>query len=154
MRTHLFAALLFLLGATVASARPHCTFRVHLGANEHDGEVFAQPVRSLTGKDVFIEKTAWLSERDVLAFIPYRAPDGSYGALLQLDDHGRTVLDTLSVEHRGGALFIFLNGRALTEMRIDRRVSDGKIYLPSGLAAADIKLMAKDWKIIGGRKKK
>jgi hypothetical protein len=74
--------------------------------------------------------------------------------LLQLDDHGRTVLDTLSVERRGSYLFVFLNGRPVTELQVDRRVSDGKIYLPSGLTAADIKSMDKDWKLIGGRKKK
>ena len=118
-----------------------------------DGAVFAQPIRSLTGREVYIEKTAWLSERDVKLY-PYRAADGSYGALLELDDHGRTVLDTLSVEHRGAVLYVFLNGRPLTELQIDRRNKDGKIYLASGLTEADIKLMNKDWKLIGGKKKK
>jgi hypothetical protein len=36
---------------------------------------------------------------------------------------------------------------------VDRRVSDGKIYLPSGLTAIDIQLMSKDWKLVGKRKK-
>lgn len=153
MRNALGAALLFLLTAS-ASAAPHCTFRAHLAANENDGAAFASPIRSLSGKSIFIEKTAWLTERDVKAFYPYRSPDGaSYGALLQLDDHGRTVLDTLSVERRGSSLFIFVDGRALTELQVDRRVSDGKIYLASGLTESDIKLMAKDWKLLGRRKK-
>ncbi len=153
MRNALPAALLFLLASSAALASGHCTFRVHVGANKNDGAVFAQPFRSVNGKSVFIEKTAWLSERDVKSFYPYHAADGSYGALLQLDDHGRTVLDTLSVERRGTTLFVFVDGRPLTELQVDRRVSDGKIYLPSGLTQADIKLMAKDWKIIGRKKK-
>jgi len=62
-------------------------------------------------------------------------------------------LDTLSVEHRGSFLFIFVNGRPLTELQVDRRVSDGKIYLSSGLTAIDIQLMSKDWKLLGKRKK-
>jgi hypothetical protein len=123
-------------------------------ANAHDSSVFAQPIHSLGGGDVFIDKTASLSEHDVRSFSPYRAPDGSYGALLQLDDHGRTVLDTLSMEHRGSYLFVFINGRAVTQLQVDRRVSDGKIYLASGLTEADIRSMAKDWKLIGSRKKK
>ena len=154
MRSLLIAALIFGLGMEGAAAKGHCAFRVHLEANARDGSVFAQPLRSLRGTSVFIEKTAWLSERDVKSFYPYRAADGSYAALLQLDDHGRTVLDTLSVEHRGAYLYVFLNGRPLTELQIDRRVSDGKIYLASGLTAADLKLMNKDWKLISGRKKK
>ncbi|MBA3650723.1 MAG: hypothetical protein H0W66_04385 [Chthoniobacterales bacterium] len=154
MRTLLVAALFFALGLSAEAGSGHCTFRVHVEANQRDGAVFAQPIRSLTGRDVFIEKTAWLSERDVKRYYPYRAADGSYGALLELDDHGRTVLDTLSVEHRGAILYVFLNGRPLTELQIDRRNKDGKIYLASGLTGADIKSMHKDWKLIGGRKKK
>ena len=154
MRSLPIAALFLVLAMRADSGSQHCTFRVHVAANANDGSVFAQPIRSHTGRDVFIEKTAWLSERDVKSYYPYRAADGSYAALLQLDDHGRTVLDTLSVERRGSYLFVFLNGRPLTELQVDRRVADGKIYLPSGLTEADIKLMNKDWKLIGGRMKR
>jgi len=148
------AALACLLVAPADAASRHCVFRVHVEANARDGSVFSQSVRSLTGRNVFIEKTPWLSERDVKTFATYRAPDGSYGALLSLDDHGKTILDTLSMERRGSSLFIFLNGRLLTQLLIDRRVSDGKIYLASGLTEADAKLMAKDWKPIGDREKR
>jgi hypothetical protein len=154
MRSLLAVVLCFSLPAGLEAGARHCTFRVHVAANQNDGSAFAQPIRSLSGRDVFIEKTAWLSERDVKSYYPYRAADGSYAALLQLDDHGQTVLDTLSVERRGSYLFVFLNGRPVTELQVDRRVSDGKIYLPSGLTKADIKLMNKDWKLIGRGKKK
>jgi len=95
----------------------------------------------------------WISERDIVAFSPYPATNGTYGALFQLDEHGRVVLDTLSVEHRGRLLFVFINGRPITELEIDKRVSDGKIYIPSGLTSADIELMKKDWRMIGQRKR-
>jgi hypothetical protein len=91
----------------------------------------------------------WISEQDVTAFSPYPAPDGTYGALIQLDEHGRVVLDTLSIERRGSFLFVFINGRLITELNVDKRVADGKIYIPSGLSAADIDLMKKDWRLIG-----
>ncbi|PYJ23412.1 MAG: hypothetical protein DME20_03090 [Verrucomicrobia bacterium] len=95
----------------------------------------------------------WISEQDVLAFSSYQAQNGTYGALIQLDEHGRVVLDTLSVERRGSFLFVFINGRLITELEVDRRVSDGKIYIPSGLTAADIDLMKKDWRLIGQPKR-
>src|SRR5262249_34272955 len=123
-------------------------------AKEHDSSVFAQPVRSLTGRSVYIEKTPWITERDVQKYYPYRAADGTYAALLELDDHGRTILDSLSVEHRGSFPYVFVNGRPLTEFQIDRRVSDGRIYLLSGLTETDIKLMNEDWKLIGGKPRK
>ncbi len=64
------------------------------------------------------------------------------------------MLDTLSIERRGTFLFIQVNGRRITEMQIDRRVSDGRIYLPSGLTAADIESMRRDWRLMGERKSK
>jgi hypothetical protein len=137
------------------AAKPrHCMFRVHAQANPHDTEIFATSVRAqLSGKDVAIEKMPRISERDVIAFYPYPAKDGTYGALLQLDEHGRIALDALSIERRGSFLFVFVNGRPVTELEIDRRVSDGKIYIASGLTAADIDLMKKDWRVIGQRRR-
>jgi len=138
-----------------AAAKPrHCTFRVHAQANAQDADVFSMPARTTSsGKDVAIQKTPWITEHDVTAFSPYPAKDGTFGALFQLDDHGRVVLDTLSVERRGGFLFVFINGRMITELQIDKRVSDGKIYVPSGLTAADVELMKKQWRLPGERKR-
>jgi hypothetical protein len=145
--------LVFAVSESAAKQR-HCTFRVHTQANPRDTEVFAKSVRAqLSGKSVAIEKTPWISENDVVAFSAYPAADGTYGALFQLDEHGRVVLDTLSVERRGSLLFVFINGRPITELEIDKRVSDGKIYIPSGLTSADIELMKKDWRTIGQRKR-
>lgn len=150
------AIVLCLLWAAVAGVakQRHCTFRVHAQADSRDTEAFATSGRTqVPGKEIVIEKTPWISEHDVSAFSPYPGQDGTYGALIQLDEHGRVVLDTLSVERRGRFLFVFINGRFVTELQIDKRVSDGKIYIPSGLTAADIDLMKKDWRLIGQTKK-
>jgi len=151
----LFALCLLWAPVAGVAKQSHCTLRVHAQANPRDTEVFATSVRTqVSGKEVAIEKMPWISERDVMAFSSYTANDGTYGALLQLDDHGRVVLDTLSVERRGGFLFVFINGRFITQLEIDKRVSDGRIYIPSGLTAADIELMKKDWRLIGQKKKR
>jgi hypothetical protein len=157
LRYALAICLLLALPAprVAAAAKPrHCTLRIHAQANPRDTDTFATSVRAqVSGKDVAIEKMPWLSERDVIAFGPYPAGNGTFGALLQLDEHGRVVLDTLSVERRGSFLFIFVNGRPITELEIDKRVSDGKIFIPSGLTAADIESMKRDWRLIGQRKR-
>jgi hypothetical protein len=149
-----FAFCLVFAAAEGTAKQRHCTFRVHAQANARDTEAFATSVRAqVSGKTVAMEKTPWISERDVMAFSPYPAANGTYGALFQLDEHGRVVLDTLSVERRGSLLFVFINGRSITELEIDKRVSDGKIFIPSGLTSADIELMKKDWRTIGERKR-
>jgi len=149
-----FAFCLVFAAAEGVAKQRHCTFRLHAQANAKDTEVFATSVHAqLSGKEVAIEKVPRVSENDVIAFYPYTAANGTYGALFQLDDHGRVALDTLSIERRGSLLFVFINGRPITELEIDKRVSDGKIYIPSGLTSADIELMKKDWRMIGQRKR-
>jgi hypothetical protein len=139
---------------TGSAKQRHCMLRVHAQANQRDTAVFATSVRAqVSGKDVAIEKMPRISEQDVIAFYPYAAANGTYGALFQLDEHGRVALDALSIERRGSFLFVFINGRPITELEIDKRVSDGKIYVPSGLTGADIDLMKKDWRLIGQRKR-
>jgi hypothetical protein len=149
-----FALCLVFAAAEGVAKQRHCTFRLHAQANPKDTDVFATSVRTrVSGKDVAIEKIPRISENDVMAFYPYTAANGSYGALFQLDEHGRVALDALSVERKGSLLFVFINGRPITELEIDRRVSDGKIYIPSGLTSADIELMKKDWHMMGQRKR-
>lgn len=139
----------------VAAKDRHCQLRLHTEANLHDTMAFATSVSAkFSGQNVAIERAARINESNVTGFYPYHAADGSFGALVQLDEHGRVALEALSIERRGGLLFVFVNGRPITELQIDKRVSDGKIYIASGLTEADIKSMKKDWRLIGEHKRK
>ncbi len=152
-RAWVIALAVFPLLPMAEAKSRHCSFQVHTEANPSDSAAFAGAVRAtVSGKEVVIEKAASITESEVVSFSVYRAPDGTFGALLRLDDHGRTILDTLSVERRGSLLFLFMNGRPLTELQIDKRVSDGQIYIPSGLTPEDLKLMKSDWKFVGPKK--
>ena len=147
--------LLFCLAAPAFGKPRHCMLRVHAEANPRDTSVFSSSVRAqLSGKEVAIERTARITEGDVVAFYPYPLGNGNFGVLLQLDEHGRVALDALSIERRGGFLFVFINGRAITELQIDKRVSDGQLYIASGLSSADIELMKKDWHLIGSKRRR
>jgi hypothetical protein len=156
MRRLLACTVVALLGLAAAeAAKPKCTVRAHVEANVNDGEVFATPLRwPMTGKNIVIEKVPTISENDVVSFRPYPARDGSYGVLFQLNDHGKLALDTLSVERRGKFLYLIVNGRPAAEFQIDRRVSDGQLYVASGLTAADVELMKKQWPLMPERKKR
>jgi hypothetical protein len=155
MKRAVACAIFTLLCAGVSEGRkPHCTLRAHLEANARDGAPFSSQIISpVSGRRVVIQKTPVIWERDVVAFRPYQAADSSYGVLFQLNDHGKLALDTLSVERRGTFLFVFLNGRMVAELQIDRRVSDGKLYIASGLTQKDLELMKKDWRLIGQRRR-
>jgi hypothetical protein len=149
------SALLALVAIFSVSAKSrHCMFRLHVEANSRDTATFSTSVRAqFSGKETAIERMARITEQDVVAFYPYQVAKDNYGALFQLDDHGTIALDTLSIERRGSLLFVFINGRPITELQIDKRVSDGQVYIASGLTKADIELMKKDWRLIGQKKR-
>jgi hypothetical protein len=155
MRTLCASAFLALIAISSALAKDrHCMFRVHSEANVNDTNVFSTSVRAFfSGKQVAIEKAARITEQDVVAFYPYEVGKDNYGALLQLDEHGTIALDALSIERRGTLLFILVNGRAITELQVDKRVSDGRIYIASGLTKRDIDSMKQDWRLIGQKKR-
>ncbi len=148
------ALLAFVMPFSATAKDRHCMFRLHVEANPRDTAVFSTSVRArFSGQEVAIEKVARITEHDVVAFYPYQIAKDNYGALFQLDDHGTIALDTLSVERRGSLLFVFINGRPITELQIDKRVSDGQIYIAAGLTKPDIESMKKDWRLIGPRKR-
>jgi hypothetical protein len=144
MKTGALVILVIFSAAIIGAAKTRATFRVHVEANPSNGPTFSTKLR-MFGREVTIEKMATLSENDVTGVRTYHATDGTNGALFQLNEHGRLALDSLSVERRGGSLFIFINGRPVTELQIDRRVSDGKIYIASGLTASDVELLKANW---------
>ena len=81
MKPLLASMALILFAVPPGQTKPrHCTLRVHAEAIANDGATFSAPVRSqFSGKNMPIEKTPTISERDVVAFRPYPRPDGSYG---------------------------------------------------------------------------
>jgi hypothetical protein len=149
-----FFVLLFASSIRAEAGQPHCTLRVYLEANVNDGASFATRMRSaVTGKTIVIEKVPRISEQDVAAFYPYQGANGTYGVLVKLNDHGRLALDTMSVERRGAFVYVIVNGRPVSEMQIDRRITDGQLYLASGLTKDDLVLMGKSWRVMGRQKK-
>lgn len=128
--------------------------RFHTEANARDTDTFSTPVIFHNPpRQAFIQKVAVISERNILAYYPFEASDGTMGAAFKLDELGRIQLDTLSVDHRGSSIMAFVNGRQVIDMVIDKRVSDGIITIPSGLSPVDIARFKKEFKLLGGKKR-
>jgi len=142
-------ALIFL----AAASKPKLTIRFHTEVNPNSGSSFAvsAPVPGAS-TPLSLSKVADITESDVAAIFPFPANDGSMGCALKLDTHGRIALDSLSQEYHGALLVGFVNGRAVTAMLIDRRISDGVITIMRGLTPADIALMKKAYPTLGEKK--
>ncbi len=130
-----------------ADRKPKISLRFHLEAKAIDTEKFSTPITlEYARREAFISKIPVISEMDVQRIHPYTADDGTYGCVFYLDNHGKLALDTLSIQHRKEALVVFLNGRQVMDMLIDRRISDGVITIPFGLAGAEVEALQKAFK--------
>ena len=155
MRCTRFLLPLLALSFLAAAHKPKLTLRFHVEANANSGSAFAIDV-PLPGssKALTISKVADISESDVAAIFPFLAEDGTMGCALKLDSHGQITLSSISQEYRGTLLLGFVNGRAVTAMWIDRKVTDGVLTIPRGLTPAEIVLMKKTFPTLGERKGK
>jgi len=138
--------LLFVAGAS----KPKVSVRFHVEVNPNSGEAFTMSSHLPgSGRAITLGKTAEISEQDIVAMYPFPDEYGTSGCTFKLNAHGRIKLDSLSMEARGGTLIGFVNGRAVTAMIIDRRVSDGIISINSSLQPEEIALMAKVFPVLG-----
>lgn len=152
--------LLLLLGFTQSawafSRKNGCTLRFHM---EVDGTApgsnpFAKQVRLLNPpRQIFVESSAGLSERQVDAVYTFPAADGTWGALFRLDTSGRKILAQLSAANRGRCFVVFVGNhktaRQLPEdLLIDDTVVDGMLPIPRGLSYVEALLLQKNFRAL------
>ena len=121
--------------------------RVHAQANENDGSVFATPVTTpISGKNIFIEKYPQFPSTTFPPIGPMRRAMEVSALCCNSTITAGSPSTLLVLNAAAAPLLIFVNGRIITELLVDRRVSDGQIFIASGLTAADIASMQKTWR--------
>ena len=128
---------------------PSIFVRFHAQVSTYDPSFAAKVVAGNPPRELIVEKIPSISERDIASFYPGRAGDGSYSAVFQLDRHGQAVLEALSTEIRGQSIVAAVNGRPLALLKVDKTVSDGIIFIPSGLTETDIRSLGASFSIMG-----
>ena len=154
-RTVLCLALALGLSVAPASASgrkkrdPSIAIRLHAQVYAFDPEFTAKVKIGTPPREITIEKLASVSERDIASFYPYRAADGSFSAVLQLDRHGSVVLENLSAQKLGLSLVVAVGGRAIAALKVDKPISDGVVFIPYGLTETDVRAMGASFSIMG-----
>jgi hypothetical protein len=129
---------------------PPMTFRVHAESHQRNTDVFAMPLTiGNPPVNVFVEKMALVTEREVKAMYPFASDLGGYGVYFQLDNHGTKTWETITTSRRDGFLAVIFNGRALSRLRLGRPVEDGIVMVPGGISAEEIQVMAQRYPFIG-----
>jgi hypothetical protein len=151
MRRFLLLPLLVILGlASIAGAKksPQVIIRFYAEVAENNGDTFGTAIPLLDGSgSIRVSKIATISEQDIVAFTPFQNADGSIGAYFYLDEHGKLLLETLSMEQQGKVLLALVNGRHVADLLIDKHISDGIAVIPAGLSPQDLDLMRKKMKL-------
>ena len=155
MRRSLAVFAIFLCGlASIAGAKkkPLATVRFYAEVAENNGTTFGTEIPLLDGSgSIRISKIATITEQDMVGFTPFQTTDGSIGAYFFLDEHGKLLLETLSMESRGKIIIGLVNGRHVTDLMIDKRISDGIAVIPAGMTPQDIDVLRKSLKLREGK---
>ncbi len=131
---------------------PPTTVRFYEEADPQTTENFQMPVQlQFPPRQTYIQKVPVISERDVETIYLFPAADGTMGCAFKLDLNGTAKLDRVSVERRGTSLVAVVNGRQITDMLIDRRVSDGILSIPGGLTGDDVQRLTKAFRTMKPR---
>ncbi len=147
------------LPAPAMSTKPKVSVRFYTEANAQIGSTFAMPARlENMGRDTHLNRVPEFSELQITAIYPFPATDGTWGCAFQLSEQGRIRLETLSTESRGTALVVVIGTKKgqhqVTDMMIDRPVTDGVITVPKGITEIEIAGMRKQFKVLGVEKEK
>jgi hypothetical protein len=152
------ALLALPFSALAMSQKSDVSVRFHTEANPNDSEAFSIPVTLVNQrKQVYVSRTPDFSEKQIDKILPYQARDGSWGCVFKLNPQGRIRLETMSGEIRGSALVVFISTKAgrrqVSDLIIDRPVSDGIITIPRGFTAFEIEALKKQFKTVGEKEK-
>jgi hypothetical protein len=146
------AALVFM---AAASKQYQVSIRIHAQTTRQDTSTFSIPVTvEHPHREIYVDKIPDISERDIISMYPFPAPDGSFGCVFKLDEHGKIGLETLSTEKRGYSIVAVVDGRPVDQMLVDARVTDGVLTIRRGFTPEELLKMKKVYKVLGETKKK
>jgi hypothetical protein len=142
-----------LVGLEAAEKRPAISIRLHAEGNPSEGESFVTPVTLVNPpKQTVIRKVPIVTERDIVAFYPFAAADGTIGCYFKLDADGTNKLTQHTIEFRDTLVVALINGRVACVMMVGEKVTDGIMPFPSGFLPQEIVDLQARYPIIGREK--
>ena len=142
-----------------AAKKPKLVVHFHVEAIGNAGGQFTMPVKFANPpRDGHVETIAFASDKNITAIFPVENPDGTLGCAFQLDQSGRFALETISKDRRGASLVVTMRTKTgrhqVTDMVIDKPITDGIIYVPSGISPGEMQMLREMYQIMGQPKKK
>lgn len=128
---------------------PNILVRFHSQVSTYDPSFAAKVTAGDPPRELIVEKIPSLSERDIESFYPYKAADGTFAVAFQLDRHGAVILETLSAQNRGRYIVAAVNTRPIALLAVDKKISDGIIYVPYGFTLDEVHKLGESFSLMG-----
>ena len=135
-----FLLLLLPMALQAGQSKPApITVRLHAEAVKTEGPSFVTEIQlKVPNKKIFVRKVPFMTERDIKAILPFTTDDGSLGCIFRLDPSGTQRTDEHTTAARDTIVVALVNGRVASAMRVDRRITDGIVTIPSGFLPEEI----------------
>lgn len=131
--------------ALAGSKKGEMRISFHIEGEKTDGPNRVRPF-TVKGEQKFFEIIPVVTHKNFVAYYPFNAKGGTFGAAFQLNERGRTALSREAIENIGRMIMPFVNGQEGEAMIIDR--AQGQfIVLWAGLAQEHFDVFEKEWKL-------
>ena len=117
----------------------------HVQGEQSDGPNRVRPF-NVNGQQTFFDIIPVVTHDNFVAYFPFNADDGTFGAAFQLNERGRTALSRAALENKGLLIMPFVNGQEGEPMIIDRAQGEF-IVLWGGLGQEHFDYFEKEWKL-------
>jgi len=111
------------------------TFHMQGQASDGPKMVFPLPIGD---KRLFFKKSPLTFTKEIVAFLPFFAEDGTAGATFQFRPETARRIAALTNQNRQKWLVAMLNGRPVDAVFIEKPVTDGKLVIWQGIKQAEI----------------
>ncbi|MDA7506611.1 hypothetical protein N9134_00650 [Akkermansiaceae bacterium] len=109
----------------------------HMQGHQSEGPKMVYP-QALYGKTIFFRRSPELFTKDIIAFEPFVADDGSIGATFFLSKVAQRRFAGVTTQNQRSWFIVMLNGRPTDAMMVDKPVTDGKVVVWQGIQRAEV----------------
>lgn len=109
----------------------------HLQGLKAEGPKMSFPL-PVYGKQIYFRRSPEVTAKDIIAFKPFPAKDGKYGATFYLSKVAKQRLAAITTQNQKSWFATMLNGKHVDVVFIDRPVRDGELVVWQGIKRSDV----------------
>jgi hypothetical protein len=134
-----------------AGSKPTLSISFVIEGDKFEGPRMVQPM-PVQGVVKYFRKVPMITHKNIKAFFPFAAKDGSMGVALRVNEAGwRNVRETAALE-AGKMLAVMINGRLVQTMAIDNPKKDDYIVVIwRGVTEAEVAALKKSYPEIANK---